>query len=213
MDRQPLYPEARGTPARRADVHGFHLSAEGGGDDRRLDPERVAGARVATGAGRSGEPGRRQSARVPHGRHVRRSSTGTACSRRRSSGPGTPSSNRSIRAEGDRTRDRPPTIAIDDCLSVRDGHLWIEGCDTVELARRFGTPVHVVSEDQLRRNVRRIGAAFTAPGLRATFGSCRRSRPTSRWRSGGSSPKREPGATRSVPASWRRRCGAVFRRR
>ncbi len=54
-----------------------------------------------------------------------------------------------------------PAIAIDDCLSVRDGHLWIEGCDTVELAQRFGTPVHVVSEDQLRRNVRRIGAAFT----------------------------------------------------
>jgi diaminopimelate decarboxylase len=53
-------------------------------------------------------------------------------------------------------------VAIDDCLSIRDGHLWVEGCDTVELARTFGTPIHVVSEDQLRRNVRRTIAAFRA---------------------------------------------------
>ena len=52
--------------------------------------------------------------------------------------------------------------AIDDCLSIRGGHLWVEGCDAVELARTFGTPLHVISEDQLRRNVRRIAAAFRA---------------------------------------------------
>ena len=51
---------------------------------------------------------------------------------------------------------------LDDCLSIRDGRLWMEECDTVELARRFGTPVYAVSEDQLRRNARRIGAAFAA---------------------------------------------------
>jgi len=51
---------------------------------------------------------------------------------------------------------------IDDCLSIREGRLWMEECDTVELARRFGTPVYVVSEDQLRRNARRIAAAFAA---------------------------------------------------
>ena len=54
-----------------------------------------------------------------------------------------------------------PVLAIDECLSVRDGHLLIEGCDTVELAREFGTPIHVLSEDQLRRNARRISAAFS----------------------------------------------------
>ena len=54
------------------------------------------------------------------------------------------------------------SVAIDDCLSIRDGHLWMEGCDTVELARTFGTPIHVLSEDQLRRNVRRTIAAFRA---------------------------------------------------
>jgi diaminopimelate decarboxylase len=51
-------------------------------------------------------------------------------------------------------------VAIDGCLSVRDGHLWVETCDAVELARRFGTPVHVISDDQVRRNVRRTDAAF-----------------------------------------------------
>ncbi|MGZ4115584.1 MAG: diaminopimelate decarboxylase family protein [Actinomycetota bacterium] len=49
---------------------------------------------------------------------------------------------------------------IDECLSVRDGHLFVEACDAVQLARRFGTPVYVVSEDHLRRNARRIASAF-----------------------------------------------------
>jgi diaminopimelate decarboxylase len=53
-------------------------------------------------------------------------------------------------------------VRIDDCLSVREGHLWVEECDAVELARRFGTPLYVISEEQLRRNARRISAAFTA---------------------------------------------------
>jgi diaminopimelate decarboxylase len=53
-------------------------------------------------------------------------------------------------------------VRIDDCLSIREGHLWVEECDAVELARRFGTPLYVISEDQLRRNARRIGAAFAA---------------------------------------------------
>lgn len=51
-------------------------------------------------------------------------------------------------------------IPIDECLSVRDGQLWIEGCEAVELAGRFGTPIYVVSENQLRRNARRILRAF-----------------------------------------------------
>jgi diaminopimelate decarboxylase len=50
---------------------------------------------------------------------------------------------------------------IDECLYVREGHLWIEGCDTVELAARFGTPIYVVSENQLRRNARRLVEAFS----------------------------------------------------
>ncbi|MDP9225179.1 MAG: alanine racemase [Actinomycetota bacterium] len=53
------------------------------------------------------------------------------------------------------------TITLDDCLSIRDGHLYIEDCDTVELAARFGTPLNVVSEAQLRSNARRYTAAYT----------------------------------------------------
>lgn len=53
------------------------------------------------------------------------------------------------------------TEQLDECLSVRGDHLWIEGCDTVELAERFGTPIYVVSENQLRRNARRLVEAFS----------------------------------------------------
>src|SRR5690349_17660604 len=51
---------------------------------------------------------------------------------------------------------------IDDCLSEREGRLWMEECDLEEIARRFGTPVYVVSEAQLRRNARRLQEAFAA---------------------------------------------------
>jgi diaminopimelate decarboxylase len=51
---------------------------------------------------------------------------------------------------------------IDDCLSARDGRLYVEECDTLELLREFGSPLFVFSEDQLRRNVRRFAAAFQA---------------------------------------------------
>ncbi len=49
-----------------------------------------------------------------------------------------------------------------DCLSTREGRLYIDELDTVELAARFGTPLFVLSETQLRRNVRRFRAAFAA---------------------------------------------------
>ena len=52
------------------------------------------------------------------------------------------------------------TIRLDACLSVRDGHLFVEECEAAGLARRYGTPLYVISEDQLRRNVRRITEAF-----------------------------------------------------
>jgi diaminopimelate decarboxylase len=49
---------------------------------------------------------------------------------------------------------------IDECLSTRDGHLYIEACAAVELTRQFGSPLFVLSENQLRRNVRRFQRAF-----------------------------------------------------
>lgn len=49
---------------------------------------------------------------------------------------------------------------IDDCLGTRNGHLFIEDCDTVELVKQFGSPLFVISEQQLRRNVRGFRDAF-----------------------------------------------------
>ena len=45
---------------------------------------------------------------------------------------------------------------IADCLDVNDqGHLTIGGCDTVELAARFGTALYVMDEAEIRRACRR----------------------------------------------------------
>ncbi|MFH1985417.1 MAG: hypothetical protein ABIL58_26570 [Pseudomonadota bacterium] len=54
------------------------------------------------------------------------------------------------------------TVWIDECLSKRGGHLWIEEIDTVHIAAEYGTPVFVISENQLRRNVRRFQKSFQA---------------------------------------------------
>ena len=51
---------------------------------------------------------------------------------------------------------------LDDCLSTRGGHLYVEGCDTLDLLREFGSPLFVLSEDQIRRNARRFREAFQA---------------------------------------------------
>jgi diaminopimelate decarboxylase len=52
------------------------------------------------------------------------------------------------------------TNELDGCLSVHSNHLFIEACDTVELVKRFGSPLFVFSETQLRQNVRRFKKAF-----------------------------------------------------
>lgn len=42
------------------------------------------------------------------------------------------------------------------------GHLEIGGCDTIELAKEFGTPLYVMDEEAIRDNCRRYKAAFEA---------------------------------------------------
>jgi len=44
----------------------------------------------------------------------------------------------------------------------RKGHLEIEGCDTVELAAEYGTPLYLVNELRLRENYYRFYNAFTS---------------------------------------------------
>jgi diaminopimelate decarboxylase len=45
------------------------------------------------------------------------------------------------------------------------GHLEIGGCDTVELARKFGTPLYVMDEALIREKMRRFVRACEATGL------------------------------------------------
>ncbi len=50
---------------------------------------------------------------------------------------------------------------ISPCLSVNGkGHLSISGCDTVELAEQFGTPLYVMSEDHIRSICKRYVSSF-----------------------------------------------------
>lgn len=41
-----------------------------------------------------------------------------------------------------------------------NGNLWVEGCDAAELADRFGTPLYIISESELRWTYRRFRDAF-----------------------------------------------------
>ncbi len=59
------------------------------------------------------------------------------------------------------TRARAGVAASEpDALSIRDGHLFIEELDAADLVERFGSPIFVFSETQLRTNLRRIRTAF-----------------------------------------------------
>ena len=51
----------------------------------------------------------------------------------------------------------PLTAAVD-----RAGHLMVGGCDTVELAREFGTPLYVFDEEDLRARCREFRREFEA---------------------------------------------------
>ncbi len=70
-------------------------------------------------------------------------------------------------------------LDADDRLSIRDGELYLEECSLAELARRFGTPLNVVSQERLQRRAheftREFGEAWSEgpvqvlPSLKANF--------------------------------------------
>ena len=48
-----------------------------------------------------------------------------------------------------------------DCLNVNEkNHLTIGGCDTVELAKTYGTPLYVLDENVIRKNCRAYVSSF-----------------------------------------------------
>lgn len=55
---------------------------------------------------------------------------------------------------------RPVAAQESDVLSIREGRLFVEELDATELVERFGSPIFVFSETQLRANLRRILGAF-----------------------------------------------------
>jgi len=52
-------------------------------------------------------------------------------------------------------------LFVSDCLNVNEkGRLTIGGCDTVELAKEFGTPLYVMDESTIRKNCRLFKSSF-----------------------------------------------------
>lgn len=50
---------------------------------------------------------------------------------------------------------------ISNCLGINEArHLEFSGCDTVKLAEQYGTPLYVMSEDEIRSTCRRYVASF-----------------------------------------------------
>ncbi len=47
------------------------------------------------------------------------------------------------------------------CLDINEnGHLAISGCDTTALVDQYGTPIYVVSEDEVRRICKSYAGSF-----------------------------------------------------
>lgn len=50
---------------------------------------------------------------------------------------------------------------VNDCLNINEnGHLTIGGCDTVELAKQYGTPLYVLDENTIRNTIRSYVNSF-----------------------------------------------------
>lgn len=50
---------------------------------------------------------------------------------------------------------------VNDCLNINEkGHLTIGGCDTVELAKEYGTPLYVLDENTIRTTCRSYVKSF-----------------------------------------------------
>jgi len=49
---------------------------------------------------------------------------------------------------------------IDDCLTTKNGHLLVDQLDVIDLVNQFGSPLFVISENQLRRNIKSFQDGF-----------------------------------------------------
>ena len=62
-------------------------------------------------------------------------------------------------------------MTLPEHISIKDRHLWINGCDAVELAFKYGTPLYVTDEDRIRANFHGYKKALTAryPAIRILY--------------------------------------------
>ncbi|MHC1592746.1 MAG: diaminopimelate decarboxylase [Methermicoccaceae archaeon] len=59
----------------------------------------------------------------------------------------------------------PQNFEISGHLEVKNGHLYVEDTDCVELAERLGTPLYVSGEHRIRQNIRTMQRAFPDASL------------------------------------------------
>lgn len=55
---------------------------------------------------------------------------------------------------------------ITDDLTSKNGHLMIGGVDSVDLAKKYGTPLYVFDVSQIRSQIRKFKSAFEGAGLK-----------------------------------------------
>ena len=46
-------------------------------------------------------------------------------------------------------------------MEIKDGKLFFDGCDLMQIARDFGTPVYIYSQNIITDRIREMKAAFT----------------------------------------------------
>ena len=52
---------------------------------------------------------------------------------------------------------------VSDCININEqGHLTVGGCDTVSLAKEYGTPLYVFDESEIRKNIRAFNGVINA---------------------------------------------------
>jgi diaminopimelate decarboxylase len=59
-------------------------------------------------------------------------------------------------------------------IEINDkGHMVFDGCDAIELAKEYGTPLYVISESEIRKRCKRISDYFTSkyPDTQALYAS------------------------------------------
>jgi diaminopimelate decarboxylase len=63
---------------------------------------------------------------------------------------------------------------LNECIEINGiGHMVFDGCDVVDLAKEYGTPLYVISESEIRKRCRSIREHFTCkyPNTQALYAS------------------------------------------